>query len=434
MSGNDKVAVYAHAARVSSLASASTIDDLAANELMALVNARAPDNTVFNDRPPFFWRAEISSGVLDAYFTRMANSSLTNYAADLGTGVAFQNSHRWAELGWGQSISGTRVPDGAVHGWFYTIPRLSLNGVNTDDFIAGVRAGLVRDVSIGFYGGRFVCSICGKDMLTDWECHHIPGIEYPLNDTVSQLAIAIVEDARLSEVSAVYDGATPGAAILKATSLADQNIITPQARALIEQRYRVSLPTRSYQMHPVSSPQLTTTPLLLPLEEPVTDVDAQLAERANTTLTMEALVADLRRDNQELANELHAARVSLEQMESRANGLAATLEEATRRASEAETSLRSASADIEAGKQYRTDLINELIVEGVRALGERFNEPVYLALVQSAPLQTIKQIRDDFRVQADALFTGGRKTPDSDPKPDANDGNKVIPSGVYRTS
>jgi hypothetical protein len=49
-----------------------------------------------------------------------------------------------------------------------------------------VRAGVIRDVSVGFStrGAQCVCSICLRDMWRDYKCWHIPGMRYKRTDNV----------------------------------------------------------------------------------------------------------------------------------------------------------------------------------------------------------------------------------------------------------
>lgn len=241
--------VFAHPARVQGRATNA--------ELLQLASSRgALDDVIFTERPPYFWTAEISSNRLDAYYTRMSPATtLRNFASDATEGVSFQNSHGTQALGFGRSLRGQYLAAGAdgvarVEADFYTVPGLRLNTVSTDDLINGIRSGLIKDVSVGFFGGRFVCTICGRDVMRDWDCPHIPGLTYDAESAASStgtLATATVEDAHLAEVSAVYDGATPGAAILKAVREADAGRIRPQAVRLLEQRYRMRLPTARVQ-------------------------------------------------------------------------------------------------------------------------------------------------------------------------------------------
>lgn len=231
--------------------------------LTAALEARVMDPAILTERTPFFWQATISTNAIDSYSTRMGEDSLRNYAEDAQAGVAFQNSHNTRELSLGQSLYGDyKGPggDGVAHvdAAFYTFEGLRLGSLNTDQFRDGIRSGIIRDVSIGFYigpGGAYRCSICGRDMLTDWDCWHYPGYEYDLRDDEGHktgqraVAIATVEGAHLSEVSAVYDGACPGAVILKAQRDAPEGRLDEKTARWIENRYhmrfagpRVSIP------------------------------------------------------------------------------------------------------------------------------------------------------------------------------------------------
>jgi hypothetical protein len=139
-----------------------------AEEMIAEVRRRAHDPSVFDDtRTPFPGGAEISSDRIDAYFTFMDESTLRNFADDAEAGISFQNSHVARQIGFGRSIGGRYVDDEAVKRTVaesYTVPGVRLNDVSTDDFIIGVRSSLISDVSVGFHGGMWRCTICRRDI------------------------------------------------------------------------------------------------------------------------------------------------------------------------------------------------------------------------------------------------------------------------------
>lgn len=268
----DQVAglVFAHPARILDPGSRLAADAdwaIADDQLLKLARKAAPDPSIFETegRSPYFSAAEISSGRLDSYFTRMAKSSLKNYAKDADRGVAVLPGHDHNALPYGYSLRGQyfepRADDpesGRVVAHAYMIPGLTLSGYSTTDVIDGIKAGIIRDVSIGFHGGQYICSICGKDMLRDYSCWHWPGMEYGLvegydpetgkaqksDDKV--LCTATVENAGLSEFSHVYDGATPNAMILRAqfaiTERVSEKLIEPRVIAALERQYRCRLP------------------------------------------------------------------------------------------------------------------------------------------------------------------------------------------------
>lgn len=394
--------IFGHPARVHSLQSNEQLLELARDK-------HAADPTVFDEFAPFFWEAEISSDRIDAYFTQMHESSLRNYADDAAVGVSFQNSHKHWELGFGRSLSGAFISDPpSVRAAFYTIPGLRLNEVSTDDLIRGVRAGIVKDVSIGFYGGRFICQVCGRDMFHDFDCMHIPGIEYSVEDGKgkrNQLAVAWVKEARLAEVSAVYDGATPGAAILKAQAESQSGRITEQQARLIEQRYRLHLPGKARSFTGVEIPKEEGRSM--PPENPVVEADEGQENEAGRMLTA---------IEKALGN--WGGSGSLSQRVGVTVQVAQEVERLRGQAKEQETEIARLKPLAEEGKQYRADLVSDALAEGVRAYGEGFDEPTYRSLLEAAPLSTVKRMRDDWGGIADKRFPGQRTTNDGhEPNP-----------------
>ncbi len=421
--------------------------------LTALVRERhAFDPAILDERQPFFWPAEISSNRLDAYYTKMASSSLRNYSAEAAAGVAFQNSHRHDELGFGRSLTGTYEETtelSRVLSEFYTIPGLRLNGVSTDDFILGVRSGLLKDVSIGFYDAFFRCSICGQNIFS-WDCPHIPGVKYPKlgerGDVVGEeLAFAWIEDAHLSEVSVVYDGATPGAAILKAQQEAEGGRLRPEVASLLETRYRIKLPGAGRHWSGVNTnrnargegdmpegneearPVDGNGPLAQAIGAAPVDVNA-LAGTAALGLSIGAMlglaegsdVVEAVRNLRDQVAQLQAAQVDAgEKLAERERALQAEIDglrsqhaAAEQRATDAERKVTELQPLADDGRQYRADLLTDAMAEGVRAYGEGFAVELYRSVLEAAPLATVKRMRDDWRAIGDRLLQGGRLTQD----------------------
>lgn len=239
----------------------------------ALAKVSNPDVLTEHGLPYLDW-CWASTDRVDTYGTRMRPSSLKNYAADASAGIALCNSHRTTELPFGQTYAGAYQPGtpGRTRMDFYIPPGLNINGVNTTDVIKAIMYGTARDVSIGFYGGRLHCSLCGKPMLStglaslvsfgpDAEareqldpsapCHHIPGLEFAERDIHGQktgrraIAIGDVEDAHCAEVSLVFDGSTPEAkiggrmvpALAKARRLEELDQLPPRLAFELEQRF-----------------------------------------------------------------------------------------------------------------------------------------------------------------------------------------------------
>jgi hypothetical protein len=171
-------------------------------------------------------------------------STLKNFAAEAEAGFAFMNSHRTgglsapSELPYGRTFAGRfetyEQPDGSRFSrslvGVYMLRGQRPNGAagpSTDDFHAGIQAGTIFDVSMGFHGGDAVCDVCGGDLSGD--CPHVPGTTLAMTaDQVSAqesrgvpggAASYTIEDSHAREVSAVYDGAVPGAGFKKALHL-----------------------------------------------------------------------------------------------------------------------------------------------------------------------------------------------------------------------
>ncbi|HZC04422.1 MAG TPA: hypothetical protein VE338_02180 [Ktedonobacterales bacterium] len=237
---------------------APTDDDLA--RINALARSPLAADAVY------VFPAEISNQSVDAYYTRMTPKSLQQFAQDATRGVAVCDSHQHYQLPIGRSFYGTvatvatdatDATDAATGGEMATQSLAYMlrgmrtpSGMLTDDIIRGIEGGVNADVSIGFIPDHYWCSICGLDMLNDWDCMHWPGNTYDVRDPKTGveehdvLCIADV-DARLAEYSLVYDGATPNAMVLKAEAALDSGraLTAEVARQirLVEDHCRVKL-------------------------------------------------------------------------------------------------------------------------------------------------------------------------------------------------
>lgn len=373
---SESAQVFGYPARV------RLLDGKRTPELLQLVErGHAYDPGFFREREPFFFAAEISNDQVDAYFTRMMPSTLGNFARDAGAGVAFRKNHIQTELPLGRSISG-RVESyqgrNRVVSDVYIVPGLKLSDVPNDDVIAAIRSGTLADVSVGFYlgeGGRITCDLCGRDLM-DWECPHIPGMGYE-HENQKRTATFGVHNARLSEFSGVYDGAAPNAAILKAERMAGAGQLKPEAARLVEAKYRIKLP-ESRHAWPGNTPE--------------------------------------KGSNMEPQKQLETIRSALK--------TAGYGEDMT-------AGLERVLADAADGRQYRADLLEDALAEGVRALGDKFNRATYEGALRTSPLATIRQMRDDWQRTGDARLPGGRLTRDGEQtgKPKV----ALVPDAAYRT-
>ena len=413
----------------------------------------------------FFFEAEISSTTLDSYFTHMADSTLRNFARDAAVGVSLLDSHDGYKLGVGYSAGGRyEEEDGAgrVIATFYIVPGLKYGGrhsfASSDDFILAIRSGVVRDVSVGFYGGRWVCDLCKQPYFGQGSaCQHLAGYEYDIERDgrlTRELCTVAIHDAGLSEVSLVYDGATPGAMILKAEQEAEAGRMSAADIRHFETQYRVKLPRPSAGATPPKT-GVTTDPVRLPktlptagaanvmlsasaekgvrtmqedeevmTESEVVEVETQPDAPAPANVEAVAAVEEVRAAVQESAAPKGVA------LAAGVRWLNEQLVQATRQLNEAQAEVARLQPLADQGRQYREELVNQAVAEGVRAMGEAFPEETYRAMLANAPLEHIRQVRDTFAAQGDARFPGGRLTQDA-PKQEDNEPQRQTPVAAY---
>ncbi len=371
---------------------------------------------------PFTFETESSNNSLDAYFTHMTEATLRNFAADAAAGVQFLDSHNSRNLGYGRTFGGRfevmtdRAPSYDTGGLAlaatlpaaymravletYTVPGIRFGGgltyASTDDFIRAVRAGIARDISVGFYGGQWICDICGNDYRSWRDCPHMAGFEYPLGEQGERIVVATVaiDGARLAEHSAVFDGATPAAMITKAGELARAGALSPEKARLFEARHHVRLP---------DSRQVFVPAPALPASEERMEM-AELVERLRQAGAPAEADADA--GLRWLAESHSAAQARIAELEP----LAAL------------------------GRRYREDVLAETLAEGVRAMGAQFPTDTYRAMLADAGMDELQRVRQSFAELARQRLPAGRQTGDAhQPPPDA--GSKppaaVVPDRAY---
>lgn len=443
--------VFAHPAAVVLRANQSEI-------LSEALSHRALTEDFVRKYTPFFFSAEISNTRLDSHYTRMGVSSLKNYAEDAQSGVSFLHSHNREEI-LGRSISGKFVGGqgngvSRVIADFYTIPGLQLGSVSSDQLIRGIDSGILADVSIGFHGGEWICGICGRDLMRDWDCYHIPGYMAEVEgdgQVKEEICTADVENARLSETSDVFDGSTPGAAIIKAQQEAEAGRITPEAKRIIETRYRIHLPGKrvavpghkSFEETSAMIERRETAEGGTPAPAADSGAESSGAEGAATTNTpasdvvaTEAAAAAAATEaavTSAAASSAQAGSVETETEEAAAAAAAVIVPEETERhisklrgvvgdsveGKAAISYLRGMGSECtrlralaDEGRAYRSDLIEETLREGVRAQGQQFPAESFRAMLGKASITEIKSTRESFKAVGNSHFQGGRQTSD----------------------
>lgn len=403
----------------------------------------------------FLFEAEVSSNRLDAYYTHMADSTLRNFSRDAAEGVALLDSHDGYKLGVGYSAASRyEEEDGTARTvvTFYILSGLRFGGqhsfASSDDYIRAIKGGVVRDVSVGFYGGRWICDLCKQPYFGQGStCQHLAGYEYDIERDgrlVREMCTVAIHDARLSEVSLVYDGATPGAMIIKAEQEAAAGRMSPADMRHFEQQYRVKLPRPAVVASGKSGVTADSAAnFTLSVSTGANGVRAMEGEEVvigqdETVVTVEVDVADAQPADGEARAVVEAVRAAtLESaapqgiaLDAAVRWLNEQLATVTRQMNEAQAEVARLQPLADQGRAYREELVNQAVAEGLRAMGEAFPEETYRAMLTSAPLEHIRQVRDTFAEQAAVRFPGGRQTRDLEGKEQAPK-RDAVPAAAY---
>lgn len=235
-------------------------------EALAIINRmRTPGSRELTAEDVYIHYCEAANTnfVSDRY-AHLASSTIRNLAVDASQGRAFMNSHRTgglshpAELPFGQTFAGRweryKTDDGVKHeraliGLYMLRGQKPAGdaGPTTDAMHANIEAGIFKDVSVGLDGGEIECDVCGKDLARQ-ECDHAPGTTAGMTDAQKDKqaergipfgrASYTIRDAGMREVSAVYDGAVPGAGFSRAVKLARSKAPLPlKTRRELTQAY-----------------------------------------------------------------------------------------------------------------------------------------------------------------------------------------------------
>ncbi len=394
--------------------------------------------------------AVMSTDAVDSHFSRMDDSTLKNYAKDAGEGVPFMNSHRTggsgSELPLGHTYEGS-YEDGAATGGagqaarkvakagIYMLRGLRPNGdagTATDDMMRAIDGGTVRDGSVGFYGGKSICDVCGGDVRDYAACPHIPGTSRKTEN--GRIATYTVKGAHLREFSGVYAGSTPGAmfsrsALDKTERAIVDKLIGASEVSYLEDHYRLALTgSRTHysfagktgsepndderkEEAEMNAKKLLDVVIVRTVSKLPDDVRKSLETVRSTmddaSADMEPVIAAFER-MVEISHESGDLLASF-----RAAGVA-TIEEA-----------RALKADGEDGRAYRKDLIDEALKTGVRAHGEHFSKDIYEKILKdpARSVADIKGMRDDWDKAAQKRLAGV----DAEGKPLAGGGRQTTP-------
>jgi hypothetical protein len=371
---------------------------------MAAVNALA--GTELSSDAIYLFEPVVTTDALDAYFTRMAESSLANYVQDAAQGNPLMTGHDTMRLAIGRSFAGVLEESNGVRCVRlrdYMLKDYRVDGNSTDDIARGIEAGVNRDMSISFGGPDHWCrcGICGLNLF-DENCPHCPGVVYG-----EERAFAWVEDARMIEHSIVFSGATPGAVVRKARSLAASGMLAKSDISFLEETWRVRLADS------------TTIPFPSKCKTGLTQEERDMNMNAKTFLEklrgffggnkrMNDVIDDLRGSVSEDA--------SIESiLDTLGKGLRAEAEfagEVRALGLESIEAVKALSERAKLGDLYRADLVAETLAAGVRAQGEGFDKPLWERILNepSRSIDDIKTFRGKFDDEAKAVLgNGGRQ-------------------------
>lgn len=358
----------------------------------------------------FTFSGVCSNDRLDSYFTRMDPvTTLRNYAADLNNGVSLLGNHNIYTAPFGRSYGGQLIQDdtdnaNAVRGDWYILKGVKINGESTDDTIRAIKAGITRDMSVGFSDESYRCGSCGRD-LWDWECPHIPGLE----DENSRMSFAWIENARLREVSTVYKGSTPGAYIDKARAYVQQGQLEENKIARLEQRFQTRFERKDGAAF--FMPKREDNKSMNLIEQIRTALQKNEIEKSRVYEILQGEGEKFRQpDDMAIRNEL---------------GEQATVE-----------GVKQLKVEAEQGRLYAADLVDQAVASRTRAQGEGFNAESYKnMLVRAADLDYIKDEIKAYEEMAEQRFTPGRQTNPDDPNRSQGEGNEeedIIVSESYK--
>lgn len=401
-----------------------------------------------------YYRGIISNGNLDSHFSRMAESTLRNFAEGAANGVSVLDSHNHRTVGIGMSVTG-EYEDGNVYSDFYLVREIPLGAsqsfASTDGFIKMIEDGALRDISVGFTGGTEYCDICGGNIWSYAECRHWPGNSYIVGEGDEEVIVICtthIEGAELSEFSLVFDGSTPSAEITdKANVMAENGLIDIKQKYQIEKRFnirfkedlkfpepeelivkpssdKIIIPDNykvSDKRQSDSKGENTMAKTIEELQQEVTDLTAQLDEvRAN---------ADTYKEQAENATALEAQNDTLkarnEKLEERDKDNRDTIERVLGEKRAAEQAVEEMKPMADEGKRARKEAEDKAIKEYTRLQGEDLDdeklERQKRTLSNLGTLDDVRDMGETWAEAADDKYPKRRQTTDGDDDKEGDD-------------
>lgn len=334
----------------------------------------------------FIFEGVVSDDSLDSFKTRMdPGTTLVNYAEDLKKGVPLMAGHDTTKLPFGRSFdSEVRKKDDLtqVVGKFYMPRDTSSNGVRSNDMIRNIEAGLLRDMSVGFMAkpNDYVCSADDKPL---GESRYFPGD--PLDDGTE--AYYWIKNGHLREVSAVYKASNGNAFIDKARQLdMDENRIKVLENGLGTRAFGAL--DKSFFDTKKRKEGGNSSMTIAEIKKAVEDGDITLS-------ALKSLVSQLDKDNggdddkkKETGRMVRSLFTDEDLSKDFFEGL---------------------KAEAEAGRAYKSDLIDEAVKARAAVQGDGFNKEHFEDMLKRSDVAYIKEERDSYSKMKSDKFTSGRQ-------------------------
>jgi len=422
--------------------------DSISDEEMEAINRIAKDPLTRED--VFVFPMWISNSLRDAYSTRMVDSSLENFTNDLSSGRALQLAHGGGMFGGGA----LEMPIGSsfrgeltlregyegkhVLGHYYVRRGVNtgLGNMTTDDIEKNIRAGIYRRGSIGFSiapmegrsAGKYICSICRMNVLSG-DCPHIPGIEYETEDNEKVLCVAEVHGAGMRESSLVPMNAAQGTVVNKARTFAAEGKLSEKNALALEYVYGVRVLDKQPKTPSVEPP---------PEEKPKRGEKNTMEELIAFIRSLDDMFPTLKLSDRKVegTEDVDSVRKAIsELLDAKTADISdkLALVEAIPEELRSEAAVATLIVEAEAGRQYKADLVEQALKEGVRANGNDFDREHWTTfLSEQTDLAVIRASVASFRKAADAKVQPGQKTRTEDDTPVVTAKVPVVPAEAYK--
>ena len=304
--------------------------------------------------------------------------------------------------------------------------------------------------------GKYICSICGNNLLSN-ACSHLPGLIYEDDDGNKQLCIADIHGAGMRESSLVTMNAAQGTIVEKARGMIERGELGEKEILALQYEYGVRFvqpdaknsrreddgdgKEKKPPAGRVAGKQFKSKKEENPMElelirNALRSFYTQISDHVpgDSAKRLSAFEADVARaedakDVERILSDIGTLMVG-EIVTSKEDRELLDIIPEELRSTEKITELLEAA---DHGRQYKKDLIDQALEEGVRAQGNDFDKEHWENYLGSqSDLKVIRDTIDSFRKMADAKLKAGRKTKDGEepPEGDEHPGEMELSTGL----